>query len=375
MRILWFLGCLVLPVLTLQKINYIDDTDPGVQYYPSPASLACHGCQDDTDVDRYGLDPRQLHNGSFSAFATDQLVSDIVGNQESGLILNFIGTALYVFAAIPNGTVSPSEVSWAVTLDSVPQAGTLTLSVGPEDGPRYNVSIYSATDLEDGRHSFNLDVKQGIIFDYAIYFSNDTDPTLTSLSPASYPTGTSSSIASSDPSRGAVSPSATPSPSSAQKNSIPAIAGSAAGGLALVLGASVGFVLFHRARRTQRPVTPDMEELGSVSGLSLSTESRDVVVPGPRPGPQDAHAVAERLRILREEVQRLEQNAGTTGSDSATLLGRSLSMMKREQTRALQDHDRRVGGGVTDILVHTDSGIMLTAGRAADELPPTYVAD
>ncbi|KAJ7847666.1 hypothetical protein B0H13DRAFT_2362367 [Mycena leptocephala] len=98
------------------------------------------------------------------------------------------------------------------------------------------------------------------------------------------------------------------------------------------------------------------------------------------------------LRHLTEKVQRLEGITNGKGSDIVSLVStsmegscavgsenasraRSFSMMKRDQMRALHDHERGVGVGVSDTLVHTDSGLRLTAGRVVDEVPPSYVAD
>jgi hypothetical protein len=98
------------------------------------------------------------------------------------------------------------------------------------------------------------------------------------------------------------------------------------------------------------------------------------------------------LGQLTENVQRWERTTNGTRSDIASLVStsmegssaetwesasraRSLSMMKRDQIRALQDDERGVGVGVSDTLVHTDSGLRLTAGRVVDEVPPSYVVD
>jgi hypothetical protein len=74
--------------------------------------------------------------------------------------------------------------------------------------------------------------------------------------------------------------------------------------------------------------------------------------------------------MLREHVQQLEQRVGSSAGDPA--VRRSLSTMKREQTRVVRENEESYRG--VDSLVHTDSGLRLTPGRV-NELPPNYAAD
>ncbi|KAJ7662714.1 hypothetical protein DFH06DRAFT_357154 [Mycena polygramma] len=98
---------------------------------------------------------------------------------------------------------------------------------------------------------------------------------------------------------------------------------------------------------------------------------------GTIPSEQEDVGLAEQMRLLKEEVQQLRQqvrgNSSTPADSSTPPLGRSLSTMKREQTRALQQQGRG-STDVTDTLMYTESGVRLTAGRAEDDLPPSYVA-
>ncbi|KAJ7133925.1 hypothetical protein C8R43DRAFT_1133163 [Mycena crocata] len=101
-----------------------------------------------------------------------------------------------------------------------------------------------------------------------------------------------------------------------------------------------------------------------------------------QPIPHDNHPVAidpvaaQRIQLLAEQVRRLTEHAeanSAVGSDAASVaMGRSLSTMKREQNRPVQQGQR--GPFAADALIHTDSDLRLTAGRVVDELPPTYVA-
>lgn len=159
-------------------------------------------------------------------------------------------------------------------------------------------------------------------------------------------------------------------------------------GVALILAMFVGFMLYHRARRTKADA-PGREEWGSVPSLVIQDHRGTA---GAAQMQQDQSRNEVSLRQLRNEVKRLDGTSNGTASDITSLVStsmegssakgsesasraRSLSMMKRDQTRALQDHEHSVGVGVSDTLVHTDSGLRLTAGRVVDEVPPSYVAD
>lgn len=173
-------------------------------------------------------------------------------------------------------------------------------------------------------------------------------------------------------------------------------------GAALILALFVGFLFYHRARRTKADA-PGMEEWGSMAGLVIPRGDRDGLVgnggiqnhrgsAGAAQLQQNQSGREVPLGQLTENVQRWERTTNGTRSDIASLVStsmegssaetwesasraRSLSMMKRDQIRALQDDERGVGVGVSDTLVHTDSGLRLTAGRVVDEVPPSYVVD
>jgi hypothetical protein len=168
-----------------------------------------------------------------------------------------------------------------------------------------------------------------------------------------------------------------------------------------MLALLVGFVFYHSARRTKADA-PGMEEWGSQVGLVIPRGDGDGLVGNGSIQDHRGTAGAAQmqnqsgngvpLRHLTEKVQRLEGITNGKGSDIVSLAStsmegscavgsenasraRSFSMMKRDQMRALHDHERGVGVGVSDTLVHTDSGLRLTAGRVVDEVPPSYVAD
>jgi hypothetical protein len=89
---------------------------------------------------------------------------------------------------------------------------------------------------------------------------------------------------------------------------------------------------------------------------------------------QDSVGIAEQLRALEVQLPKQHAEGSTARSETNVSVGRSLSTMKREQTRVVQNQ-AGYSSGVVDSLVHGDSGLRLTAGRMVDELPPTYVAE
>ncbi|KAJ7662762.1 hypothetical protein DFH06DRAFT_357736 [Mycena polygramma] len=388
MRSLWFLFHVLHVLLAAagQTNHSIDDASGLVNYSPLSA-MGCVGCK---DASLAQLQVSEAHNGTLSLFSPLPVTME----------LNFTGTALYIFFALQE-----SIGLWELTfsLDGVQVGSNSTPFVRPAE---YNVSVYTNTSLSDGFHRFvmNLDptplldgsVGGPMAFDYALYTSNDPD--LGSGSPSSTTQAT-------------LLPSSNPPSHPSKKAPVGAIAGAIVGTLVLVVAFILAFMAVQRARRKKRRNTPGMEESGQLSTDALVV-SKEVLAPATSPsGPVEVYttdhirsplmdtldtahvppppveplpteamtsvATQEEFRLLREQLEQLRQrmdgsSAVTTGSETASL-ERSLSTMKREQTRALQSQGQ--GGNVTDTLVHTDSGLRLTAGRAVNELPPSYVAD
>ncbi|KAJ7753984.1 hypothetical protein B0H14DRAFT_3600900 [Mycena olivaceomarginata] len=329
----------------------IDDTNPLVDYYQG---LHCSPCPD--EFKNYGLDPAQLSNGTFSAFENNG--GNFVGTQDNGLRLRFNGTAIYVYLAVPAAANLSTPVHCSFILDSVPDAGGDFSMNGPPVVNQYNVLAYAKTDIPDGSHILNMDVGDTpVVFDYAYYTSNNLEPdspapsaasnsgstvaisflvtssaasksaaALTSSPPfpltsASTSAATiisvsamtsspailppSSTSAATMTSAAATTSSATIFTSSSPKKtlSIPLIAGAAAVGVALILAMFVGFMLYHRARRTKADA-PGTEEWGFMQ----QDQSRNEV----------------SLRQLRNELKRLEGTSNGTGSDIASLVSTSM---------------------------------------------------
>ncbi|KAJ7852476.1 hypothetical protein B0H14DRAFT_3450749 [Mycena olivaceomarginata] len=204
-------------------------------------------------------------------------------------------------------------------------------------------------------------VVSGGLFDYAIYTSDDPDPSSSSGTQETSPgTPTTSLSTSSSPGTS----SSTTAPSTAQrKPPIAPIAGGVVGGAALILAFLLGLMLARRARSSKAPNAPRKQEWGSPPADALKQPlilSKDVA-PDAMPSAQAPHVnsaapqlqqddpgVAEQVRLLQAEVQQLRQRvegsstASIAGSDTASV-GRSLSTMKREQTRALVEHAQGLG--------------------------------
>ncbi|KAJ6451868.1 hypothetical protein C8R47DRAFT_1329606 [Mycena vitilis] len=324
----WVLLAPVLLAAAGQTNHTIDDASALVRYLPNGLEgMACGACNDTQDWD---MDSSQLRNGTFSAFSPG-----ISFGADTGMEFNFTGIGIYVFLAIgPNSNVGTASTSaFEFFVDGV-LVGTRN-SFPNELQAQYNISGYANNSIPDGLHTFRMIVPSAVIFDYAVYTSND-DEIISSPSSAARPSSTavlsSTSVADDSYSTGAAH---TSSGSIAQKKApVAAIAGAVAGAIVLIFGAVVGLFLMRRARRTndRRRHTPSMEE-GSAAGLFVPVTTSPAV--------QEAIAA------------------------------------ERYQTRALQGSGRTIA--ITDTLIHTDSGLRLTAGRAeergVEELPPMYVAD
>ncbi|KAJ7228036.1 hypothetical protein C8J57DRAFT_1583527 [Mycena rebaudengoi] len=95
-------------------------------------------------------------------------------------------------------------------------------------------------------------------------------------------------------------------------------------------------------------------------------------------GGADTRVLEEQIRGLQEQVERMEaaRSDGGDGLPSGSTaergdVARSLSGMKRDRTRALQEGELRNHSRVRDVSVHTHTGRNLTAGDPSAP-PPTY---
>lgn len=175
-----------------------------------------------------------------------------------------------------------------------------------------------------------------------------------------------------------------------KKLPVAAIAGGTLAGCAIIGVLGTVLLCRRRLRPRSREVSPSIEEapLPPLGGAVTTTPKEGtengahiaVVHEEISPGDQIAAALAAQVRALEAQVQQLmtertERGArtdSTAGSD-VSLPARSLLTMKREQTRAVRNHQEGYSGA--DSLLHTDSGLRLTVGRIVDELPPTYAAE
>ncbi|KAJ7934765.1 hypothetical protein B0H13DRAFT_1854761 [Mycena leptocephala] len=344
-RIGVFMTCLLLSLFALTSAvltnHTIDDQAPsGVVYLPA-------GDRQTTLQDpghAIDFDRTKLFNGTVSYF------SDITNNNL--IQVNFTGNAIYVFAAVPFGGDDVTLGAQCLFLiDSV-----VVHEYSANSSGAYNISAYSNGSIPDGAHTLEMELPSllnGNVFalDYIVYTSNDSDPMGSSTS--GHETSTSSS---SGPSSGA---------STATQNKrihIPAIVGTV---VAVIAAFLAGLLLCWRAFR-RRTIRRSSFSDNSAFGGALMSGDQPTLEP-------DAPSLAQELQTLKEEFRQFRQQAEGSSSETTSVM-RSLSTMKRDQTRALQD--RLESYEATDSLVHTNGGLRLTAGRqAVDELPPTYVED
>ncbi|KAJ6548204.1 hypothetical protein DFH09DRAFT_1367035 [Mycena vulgaris] len=339
----------------------LDDASPLVAYTPGTFPLLCTGC---TVKGTLAFDTTQLFNGTVTSFALEP--GDETDYLPRHIDLNFTGTGIYIFLAqsaiVSGDAIMNQKCTFILDGNFVGafQQNVVSHSNGKADA-QYNILAYKNVSIPDGAHTFRIQVGvQMFNFDYAIYTSNDPDHTSSPTDPKSSETPISSGVPKKKPSAGV-------------------IAGSTIAGLSALVAVVFGLFLCRRAQHRKAGTGAGAEE--SRSAPFLEAEELPPWTPvttSPVGDPLSAEsdeAIAERLRVLREQVRLLEQRAegSSTAGTEAVSLGRSLSTMKREQMRVVQDHQAGYGGA--DSLVHTDSGLRLTAGREINEVPPSYVAD
>ncbi|KAJ7662724.1 hypothetical protein DFH06DRAFT_1396873 [Mycena polygramma] len=389
MRFLLPLALRVLFVVAGQTNRSIDDASGLVNY---SNGIVCVGCgSGNLETPPIQLDRGELNNGTYSFF----------GSAGPSMEFKFTGTALYVFFAL-----SPVVMGTDLTfnLDGVKVGSSPALSAAG-NAAQYNVSVYTNTSIPDGPHTFNMSVAAAGMTQIPVTVPPPI-PQALKLQRAVRAVRAIRSLKKKNP-------------------PVSAIAGAVVGALAAIVLFIVALIALrhrragHNSRRNSRRNTPAIKGVHPLLDDTLLEPKESVVAGTPSPpveppttepiespptertsSPETQDdSVKEEVRILREQLEELRQQSPprtdevtalreelqllrqqVQGGNSSTAvetendsLGRSLSTMKREQTRALQEHGR--GGDVTDMLVHTDSGLRLTAGRAVDELPPTYAAD
>ncbi|KAJ7662715.1 hypothetical protein DFH06DRAFT_1471485 [Mycena polygramma] len=354
MRALWLLWLRVFSAIAVPTNYTIDDASGLVKYLGS--EMYCVGCTSATFSD-LEVDQSKVNQGTMSIWATSG----------GAMEFNFTGFALHVFIIL-SPVVTEPQLNFS--LDGV-HVGTKNQEASPVTAA-YNVSAYTNTSIPDGAHTFRMDVGSALttspacVFDYAIYTSDLLDNTSSSSA------GQTGSITLSSSSH---TPSITSS-SAKKKPPVGAIVGAVAGAVALIFQAfelSKEPVGAPPVMAQARPLSPEQAQSAAASPTAVDP-SQPIHLTSP--ATQEDGGLAEKVRLLTEQLQQLReqvQGGSTVAAPETAALERSLSLMKREQTQALQQH--RLGSRVTDALVHTDSGLRLTAGRAVDELPPTYVAD
>ncbi|KAJ7107505.1 hypothetical protein C8R44DRAFT_858006 [Mycena epipterygia] len=370
-----FSACLSLflarTVLAALRNHSIDDAGPLVRYIPSTDGL-CVGC---APIDQY--DHSELNNGTVTTYSVVD-DSDVVRAIE----MNFTGSAIYIYLAaawVP--TVLNQQCGFLLD-GAIVGDPAIFFTTTSASTARYNILAYANTSMPDGAHTFQivLSQKTTVNFDYAIYSSsNDPETTSSSVTPSATSNRSISVSVTTAP------PASTPK----KKITVAAIVGGVVGivgAIAFSLALASTILLCPRSRRRRTNTSPSIKEVPLPPlGGAVTTKHPPPAQPGGHTvgldeedgaAEDNAAALVAQVRALKAQVQRLKSeravDSRTAGSDTAPV-PRSLSTMKRAQTRAVRAH--QAGYTETDALVHTDSGLRLTAGRVVEELPPTYVAD
>ncbi|KAJ7509230.1 hypothetical protein B0H11DRAFT_2216927 [Mycena galericulata] len=391
----------ILRVSAVPTNHTVDDASPLIRYIPTNLKT-CIGC-----VPPGEFDTSHLLNGTVTIFEDDVVTPGI----PHGLELNFTGmssslprTAIYLFLAQPS-TAILADVGMGCDFYIDGQRVGPSYESAPQNVTQYDMLAYANTSLADGPHTFVCDTTFfRTNFDFLIYTSNDPDPS-SSASPSgsSTPTGISST-----PSEARSSSPPSPSPGGAAvttpktKDSVRAIAGAALG-VAALLFLLTALYLYRRRRKSISKSNPSSSSDATGDTMPMLVKHPVDAFPAVRrsylsssssPSYADSaraseSGVVDEIRSLRAQVSRLEERVAVTGegdsvgmerSSAAVPVRRSVSSMKRDQTRALlEDQDFYEG---RDSLVDTDSGIRLFAGRTravgvvdVEELPPTYMAE
>ncbi|KAJ7107548.1 hypothetical protein C8R44DRAFT_804752 [Mycena epipterygia] len=366
----WLSLLLASPVLPALSNHTIDDAGHLVRYIPSTDGL-CVGC---TPTDQYGHS--QLNNGTVTTYSVVD-DSDVVRTIE----INFTGSAIYIYLAaawVP--TVLNQQFGFLLD-GAIVGDPAIFFTATSASTARYNILGYANTSIPDGAHTFQilLSQKTTVNFDYAIYSSsNDPETTSSSVTPSATSNRSISVSVTTAP------PASTPK----KKITVAAIVGGVVGvvgAIAFSLALASTILLCPRSRRRRTITSPSIKEVplpplgGAVTTKyppRAQLREHTVALDEEGGAAEDNAALTAQVRVLKAQVQRLKSeravDSRTAGSDTV-LVPRSLSTMKRAQTRAVRAH--QAGYTETDALVHTDSGLRLTAGRVVEELPPTYVAD
>ncbi|KAJ7658267.1 hypothetical protein DFH06DRAFT_1196487 [Mycena polygramma] len=316
----------------------IDDTSPLFDY--SGVQIISR-CTPALSCNNQGIDAKKCLNSSLT----------IAGG--GTVILNFTGTAIYVFWVAHNDYLHTT-----FSLDNVVQKH-IDGTPSPEGEPAvYNVTVFQATDLTQGPHLFDMSGDGDMSLDYAVITTNSDVASSAGFSS----TGSVPTSGGTTPTSNAASPDSTSNthdqPSTHSTLTTGAIAGVAVGAVATCAMIGIGLFLCLRAKRPSRdpPHQSAPPDIPGAEAADLAAEMRMV------------RAQMEHLAAQQQAIHQVNHRASLF-SDTESSATRSLSTMKRDQTRVLH----ATNSMATDSLVHTDGGLRLTAGSAMDEAPPEYV--
>ncbi|KAJ7676832.1 hypothetical protein DFH06DRAFT_1122126 [Mycena polygramma] len=325
---------LVLPIWAEPQNTTIDDTSSLIDYRGFQTTLYCSDAQPCFD------------DGGKVPFNTTPLFNSTITHAQSGsLILDFTGTAVYMFSIVaPN-----DHTNATVSIDSV-DAGRVLITANVSLPTAYNVSIFQQTALKQGSHVLNM--TGDIWLDYFVITSDSDLATSSAASSSVASTSTSTAL-----------------PNTHSTLTSGAKAGIAVGAVALVALLGVVLFLVLRGRNEARgkphepecpPDQPDSPSNGAEHETDLIAEMRMV------------RSQVERLAEQQKQALQEGSSRASVFSDTESTVTRSVSTMKRDQSRVL----RATNSTATNSMVYTDSGLRLSAGAAIEEAPPPeYVSE
>ena len=168
-----------------------------------------------------------------------------VGNPERVISMNFTGVAVYAFVLLVNQVPDRTTFTNLTFRIDGELAGNFTHWADNTTEILYNVPAFGRTGLPSAPHVFEIHASGGnetlVLFDYAVYTTEDTSSPSILQSPSSTPTASTPTTQSNSPSAQAAS-----SPESRQSRTVGPIVGSALGVFAFGL---IAAALFHYLRK------------------------------------------------------------------------------------------------------------------------------
>ncbi|TBU22857.1 hypothetical protein BD311DRAFT_791981 [Dichomitus squalens] len=363
----------------------------GTWHVGSP-SEDCDSCK----IKPSTLDISQIHDHTWHD------ATHTPGLTPAQIIVNFTGTAVYVYNIVPNflpnNTATFANISF--TLDGSNVGSFLRPPDPSTEVIQYNQPIHSSTGLENVPHTLVMtaggDTKSLILFDYVVY-TTESNVTSTTFTASTSTPLTSRTIVSSTMTTSESTLAAASTPSTAKPVGV--IIGGVLGGLALILIAGVAGLLFLRRRKAQGHARrerseqipshhddPQLEAYREPHGLSEDSGNRyrDSHPPliqhtsgvhvssnpgsgyefGGRLWPAGPNPLTRPSAHMRRETESSATSPGTTATRTSKrreVLAQRIDLLQREMSMLSSPRSARAGSEVSS------GGGNSTALRALEE--------